>query len=288
MAAWMSRDRISSEDPRDYLRHVGKQADDAIELAEAALAFAALDNPQCSIGRYRDHLQAIAHDVAEEAGRLSAGADTLGARTMILNEVIFTRHGYRGDSHNYDDLQNANLMRVIDRRRGLPVALGIIYIHAGRAQDWDVTGINFPAHFMVRLSHLGQRAIIDPFNEGTVREVSELREMIKTSHGEDAALHPEHYAAVGNRDVLLRLQNNLKLRLCQSDDNARAVKVVENMMLIAPDEVGLWHDLGVLHGKTGNLRAAISALETFLGRAGQNAHRHHAATLLQELRTKLN
>jgi hypothetical protein len=85
MAAWMSRDRISSEDPRDYLRHVGKQADDAIELAEAALAFAALDNPQCSIGRYRDHLQAIAHDVAEEAGRLSAGADTLGARTMILN-----------------------------------------------------------------------------------------------------------------------------------------------------------------------------------------------------------
>jgi regulator of sirC expression with transglutaminase-like and TPR domain len=288
MAAWMSRDRFSSEDPRDYLRHVGKLADDAIDLAEAALAFAALDNPQSSAGRYRDHLQAIARDVAEEARRLPSGSDTLGARTMTLNEIIYARHGYRGDSHNYDDLQNANLMRVIDRRRGLPVALGIIYIHAARAQNWDITGINFPAHFMVRLSHSGQRAIIDPFNEGTVREVSELREMIKTSYGDDATLHPEHYAAVGNRDVLLRLQNNLKLRLCQSDDNAGAVRVVENMMLIAPDEAGLWHDIGVLHGRTGNLRAAISALEAFLERAGQNAHRHHAETLLQEFRTKLN
>jgi len=288
MATWTGGNHAPSHDPRDYLRHVGTLADRSIDLVEAALAFAAIDDPQSSPEYYRDHLETVARDVSKETMRLSSASDTLEARIGILNDVIYKRHGYRGDSQNYDDLQNANLMRVIDRRRGLPVALGIIYIHAARAQRWDIAGINFPAHFMVCLAHLGRRAIVDPFNDGTIREMAELREMIKTSHGDNATLRPEHCAAVGNRDVLLRLQNNLKLRLCQSNEIARAIDVVENMMLIAPDELGLWHDLGVLRGKIGNLRAAIEALETFIARAQPNAPRRQAETLLRQIRVRLN
>jgi len=53
-----------------------------------------------------------------------------------LTQVMAEEHGYGGDRQHYDDLQNANLIRVIDRRRGLPVALGILYLHAARAQGW--------------------------------------------------------------------------------------------------------------------------------------------------------
>src|SRR3546814_8592275 len=42
--------------------------------------------------------------------------------------------GYHGDTESYDDPQNADLVRVIDRRMGLPVSLGVLYIHAARAQ----------------------------------------------------------------------------------------------------------------------------------------------------------
>lgn len=276
------------DDSRAYLRHVGTLSDEAIPLAETALHLAALDHPQASLERYRHHLSLVARDVDEQAQSLTLGKDTLEARIDILNAVIYGRYGYRGDSLNYDDIQNANLMRVIARRRGLPVALGILYIHAARGQGWEITGINFPAHFMVRLEHRGRRAIVDPFNEGTVREIAELREMLRTSHGEDAELSPAHYAPVGNRETLMRLQNNLKLRLTQAGDNEKAIAVVESMLLIAPDEVGLWHETGVLHAKLGNLKAAIAALETFIARAGQKAARHQAATLLQKLHAQLN
>lgn len=275
-------------DPRDYLRHVGTLPDETIDLAEAALRLAALDRPQVSLERYRHHLALLARDVAEDAQRLKPDDDTLEVRMKILNDVIYARHGYRGDSLHYDDLQNANLIRVIDRRRGLPVALGILYIHTARAQAWPVTGIRFPAHFMVRLEHRGRRAIIDPFNEGVLRVVSELREMLKSSHGESAELTPGHYAPVGNRDVLVRLQNNLKLRLAQAGDVERALAVVESMMLFAPGEASFLHDAGALHAKLGNLRAAIAALETFIKRAEHEDAKHQAATLLQQLRAQLN
>ena len=286
MQPWTSPDPNDADDARAWLRRVGGLGDDAIPLAETALQLALLDRPHVPLDRYRQHLALVARDIGDAAR--DPGKDTLETRIQVLNAVLYGRYGYRGDSLNYDDLQNANLMRVIDRRRGLPVALGILYIHAARAQGWEVTGINFPAHFMVRLECRGRRAIVDPFNDGTVREVSELREMLKTSHGESAELDPVYYAPVGNRETLIRLQNNLKLRLTQTEEHARAVEVIESMLLIAPGETGLWYEIGTLQAKLGNLKAAIAALETYLGRVEQEPGRQKAAALLQKLRAQLN
>ena len=67
-------------------------------------------------------------------------------------EILAERHRLLGDDQTYDDLENANLISVIDRRRGLPVALSILYIHAARRQGWPVEGSNFPGHFLIRLA----------------------------------------------------------------------------------------------------------------------------------------
>ena len=66
------------------------------------------------------------------------------APPRALARTFCERFDYRGDSETYDDTQNADLIRVIRRRRGLPVALGILYLHAARAQGWPAVGLNFP------------------------------------------------------------------------------------------------------------------------------------------------
>jgi regulator of sirC expression with transglutaminase-like and TPR domain len=132
------------------------------------------------------------------------------ARVGALIQVIADDLGYRGDELTYDDLQNANLMRVIDRRKGLPVALGILYIHAARAQGWQAHGLNFPAHFLIAVEIAGQRAILDPFRGQRIGGAGALRGLLKSMLGEDAELSPAHSATLPNRAVLLRLQNNIK------------------------------------------------------------------------------
>ncbi len=92
--------------------------DAAIDLAEAALMLAAFDRPDAPIDAYRDHLGRLVVETAEAA----RGADSLEEKVDSVNAVLFERHGYQGDGETYDDMQNANLMRVIDRRKGLPVA----------------------------------------------------------------------------------------------------------------------------------------------------------------------
>jgi regulator of sirC expression with transglutaminase-like and TPR domain len=266
------------------LRAVAAAGDAPVAIAEAALALATFDRPRVDLARYKHHLATLACDIAGEARAANGAADCIAA----LNAVILGKYGYAGDQDNYDDLQNANLMRVIDRRKGLPVALGILYIHGARAQGWRICGIAFPGHFLVQLEDSGERVIFDPFNKGIVRGAAELRGLLKAVSGAAAELAPAHYAPVADRQVLLRLQNNIKLRLVQNRQYEKALDTVTGMLLFAPDHAALWREAALLRAHLGNYRAAIAALEEFLGRENHAGARHEAAALLQQFKTRLN
>src|SRR5258708_22889857 len=94
-------------------------------------------------------------------------------------------------------MQNANLMRVIDRRKGLPVALGILYIHAARAQGWDMAGLAFPGHFLGPLQDAGTPRVLAPLHGGNPPRAAELPPLLEAIPRPEAALAPPHYPPVG-------------------------------------------------------------------------------------------
>jgi regulator of sirC expression with transglutaminase-like and TPR domain len=263
----------------------GAGPDADIDLAEAALLLASLDRPEASLAACRAALARLVGDLANAA---TESGDRLAERARLLRAVIAERHGFLGDRETYDDLQNANLISVVERRRGLPVALAIIYIHAARALGWPIEGLNFPGHFLVRLGAADGRAILDPFDGGAPRDPGTLRDLLKLGAGAAAELAPEHFAALGNREILLRLQNNIRVRLIQADALEAATAILERMLLIAPKEPLLWLDAGGHYARLGNLRAAIDAAERCCGLAAEGELRQRAERLLQEMKGKLN
>src|SRR5579862_1792093 len=285
-------DAFDPEECARYLRELALLASPILPIGEAALALASYERPRVGLLRYRQHLAAIARDVGRHRGAQGdprgGHPGDLAGRVQALNEIILLKYGYSGDELTYDDLQNANLMRVVDRRKGLPVALGILYLHAARAQGWDSVGLGFPGHFLVRLTEGAERLIVDPFHGGRVCDAVTLRELLKAMAGQEVELMPEHYAPVADRDVLLRLQNNLKSRLLQAGRHERALRTVETMLLLAPDVAELWQEAGLLHARLGNMRAGINALEEFIIRAPEGTARHQAAAILQQIKSKLN
>lgn len=267
------------------LRQAGETADEQIDLARTALAFAACMRPQAGEARFADHLQTLVDEVRHEAsGKLSG----LAEKAEALRAVLVERHGYRGDRETYDDLDNADLSCVIERRRGLPVALSILWLHAGRGQGWAIAGLNFPGHFIVRLQTGGERLILDPFNDGQLLDTNDLRALLKSFAGERAELDMAHYQPLPNRAILLRLQNNIKIRLLNANAHDKALPVIERMLMVAPKDVALWREAGLVHRQLENLRAAIACLETAYGLAEASAARQRIAAEIAALKGKLN
>src|SRR3546814_13665356 len=133
------------------------------------------------------------------------------------------------------------MWRGVTRGAGLPCALGILYMHGGRANGWAIGGLSFPGHCLLRLDLGAERSISDPFNGGQPRDAVALRALLKGMAGENAELRPEHTRPVGCRDVLLRLQNNIKLRYVQEERSVDALAILETMLMIAPEQIGRAH-----------------------------------------------
>jgi regulator of sirC expression with transglutaminase-like and TPR domain len=273
-----------------WLKDSSKLPDDKLDLAKTALALAATTQPGISLDRYFHHLEKISSDVKEKhAALITAGAEN-NIETMLaaLKRAIVEEHGYKGDTETYDDLQNASLIRVIERRMGLPVTLAVLYIHAGRAMGWDIAGLDFPGHFLCRLEKDGRRVIFDPFHDCRILEAPDLRALVKKIKGPGAELSAVYFEPAKNKDILIRLQNNIKYRQIEQEDYAGALKTVEVMRMLDPDEFRLLLDAGVLYARTEQTMVAVRMLEEYIKKTPRESDRHDASLLLRELKELLH
>lgn len=269
-------------DPRLALEAIGQLPDVEIDIGDAALQLARVDAPAADWEAARAHLSELAREAVALPG------DTLAERVESLINLLTTRFGYSGDMDRYDDLANANLIRVIERRRGLPVALGIIWLHTARAAGWAAHGVDFPAHFLVALKGKSTQAVLDVFHGGQPMDAPELRELLKRIEGDGAELRPGLLRPMGTRAVLLRLQNNIASRRMQGGDLRGALTCVEDMLRIAPDQAELWRQGALLNQRLDQVAAALKGFERFLELSPDSRAAARVRSAMDELRTRLN
>ncbi len=269
-------------DPRAALEATGTLPDVEIDIGAVALQLARIDAPQADWNAAAMHLSEIARQAAALA------ADTPMLRAESLTGLIALRHGYRGDAETYDNLANANLIRVTERRKGLPVALGIVWLHAARAAGWAAHGVDFPGHFLLAFDGKGQQAVVDVFGGGTPLDARDLRVLIKRVEGPDAELRPGILQPMNARQVLLRLQNNIKLRRLRTGDVGGALACAEDMLRLAPDTAPLWRETAQIYHRGGQVSAALRCYERFLSLVPQGESAARVREVMTQLRSRLN
>ena len=273
-------------EPRAALKAIGQLADAEIDIGSAALQLARVDAPDADWRAAARHLSDLAHGAVRRAAVMDR--EDLPGRAAALADLLANEFGYGGDVESYNDPANANLIRVIERRRGLPVALGVIWLHAARAAGWGSHGVDFPAHFLVALEGYKTQVVLDVFNGGQVMSARELRALLKRVEGEAAELRPGLLQPMSTRRVLLRLQNNIMTRRLEAGDLRGGLRCTEDMLLIAPDQAELWRQAGVMNQKLEQVAAARDCYQQFLELVPEGAAANAVRTQLDILKSMLN
>ncbi|GAC1338640.1 MAG: SirB1 family protein [Acetobacteraceae bacterium] len=280
---------------RDALDAIGQLPDVEIDIAGAALQLARVDAPDSdwrSVGR---HLSELAREAVDLARGLPT--DSMAERARALAGLITGRHRYAGDTETYDDPANANLIQVVERRRGLPVALGVLWLHCTRAIGWGAHGIDFPGHFLLALEAqpvgkvrgaARQQVVLDVFAGGVPLEAKDLRALMKHVAGPSVELRPGVLQPMSARRVLLRLQENVRVRRLRKEDLDGTLACTEDMLRIAPDTASLWREAAVIHQRLDQVAAALRCYGRFLQLVPEGEAADRIRATMDELRARLN
>jgi regulator of sirC expression with transglutaminase-like and TPR domain len=255
----------------ESVAHLGLLDDEEIQIEFAALELSALDHEGIDLDPYVALLADMEEKLASIAGDALSGVE----QGRALAQVISVEYGFTGDRASYDAPLNADMIRVIDRRKGLPVSLSILYVGLARRLGWQADALNTPGHVVVSLASGESPAIIDPFSGGRQLDPDGLLALIGHATGATGFPDELHLSAMTNRMTLTRLLLNQASRAEQSADAARAMTLYERMTIVAPGDGAGWWELARLQlaaGKRMEARASLTSMLEITKKGEQRAH----------------
>jgi regulator of sirC expression with transglutaminase-like and TPR domain len=258
-------------------------------LVAAACAVASHADPTTDMDVVDEAIEDLADDAAsvfdsrEQA--VDRAADAPQAVAAYLHAAMFDRLNFRGDADDFYHPHNSFLPRVLERRRGLPISLSLVYkLVAGRLglRAW---GVGLPGHFVagIDLGIAGRTTWIDAYHGGRVLDRQDAAERVAACAGPDTGFDEEMLRPVTHRHWATRLIQNLLQAYTSDGRHADVAAMLELEILLWPDQPHLRRDLGLVLARLGQTRPASRWLGSYLQHRPNDPQR----TELEELLTAL-
>ena len=275
----------------ERLAKLAKTSEQEMNLAEAALLIAMDEYPGLDVDAYLRQIDELATSVQQRLPAQAGLEDTL----VTLNQFLFVEQGFSGDTDDYDDPRNSFLNEVLDRKRGIPITLSIIYMEVGRRLGLPLKGVSFPGHFLVKFSTREGEVVLDPFSGGSLMSKEDLVEMLEETYGAstDSTSAPLErlLAAAGKKEILVRMLRNLKGAYLRRERYEKALTVIDRILLIQPDQPDEIRDRGRIYEHLECFRAALEDYQSYLTlrpSAGDAPDAHRRIAELKQIVANLN
>jgi regulator of sirC expression with transglutaminase-like and TPR domain len=184
-----------------------------------------------------------------------------------INDLLFNVQKFKANTDDYYNPLNSYLNIVIERKRGIPITLCILYMRVARSVNFKMYPVNFPGHFLIKyiLEDNSGEIIVDPFNGGRIMDDYSLKALIDQAYPQQNI--PLTHALVEKAtaaQVVIRILNNLKGSYYEIQDMDRYN--IANEMVLAIDQYNpdAVRDKGIVLLKKGNPSEALKALNSYL------------------------
>jgi regulator of sirC expression with transglutaminase-like and TPR domain len=228
---------------------------DQIPLAEAAILIGAEDYPGLDTSGYLARIDALAEEIRDEV-RQADDARTAGT---ALTSFLHDRQEFRGNEDDYYDPRNSFLHEVLDRRRGIPITLSILYLEVGARLGLAVRGIGLPGHFLIKLSDAG--TYVDPFSGRVDLAEADCADRLRALHGGNAAFEPSMLEPQSNRQILTRVLTNLRVIYRNHANHQGARSALDRLILLNPRAGQLHRERADVLAGLGEYRLALNDVE---------------------------
>ncbi len=115
-------------------------SDGEFALFEAAVSLGQDEYPEMDVQTVLGEV-----DQLQERVRRRLAADSGPVQKLrILNQFFFQDLGFAGNVNDFYDPDNSFIHRLLQSRRGIPIALAVLWMELARAWGWPCAGWVFP------------------------------------------------------------------------------------------------------------------------------------------------
>jgi len=174
------------------------------DLVEGAIIIAKYQYPDIEEKAIKEYINKITQDVWLELN------DNLTAleKVKVLNRIIFDVHGFYGNTKNINSPKNSYINNVIERKKGNPITLGIVYLAVCNKLNIPMYGVDVPAHFILSYAEETDNVLfyLNIFNKGAVfgnHDIDKFLEQLKVEPKD------EYYTPCSSLTIIKRLVQHL-------------------------------------------------------------------------------
>ncbi|MCM3877974.1 MAG: transglutaminase-like domain-containing protein [Thermoanaerobaculia bacterium] len=221
------RELWSREDERDLTEFL-----DAVRREDLVGALFAIEGtPPVS----RRLAEAVLDDAAAAVRERAAGTRSSFQKARLLARVLAEELGFAGDEDDYYDPRNVLLGPLLERRKGMPILLSVLWMEVGRRAKIPVAGIGLPGHFIVRVGP-PPGTLADPFAGGVPLTVDDCRRKVKALAGGRVPWRADYLRQMEIPALLERVLRNLSGCRGRTGDEAGRFRAVTFLSALRPDE----------------------------------------------------
>ncbi len=209
-------------------------------LLEGALIINKYQYPSYDEDELRRKVSKIRQDIWLELN------DNLTAfeQVRVINHILFTHHGFKGNRDNYHQPQNSFMTDLISSKSGNPLSLGLMYAYLADSLELPIFGVNLPSHFILcYLDHQPEDEAlgltkddadvlfyINPFNAGAILQQEEIDEFLEK---QNLPRDDRFYRPCSNMEMIARMLNNLihSYIAANNDDKVRELRTMQSLLL---------------------------------------------------------
>jgi regulator of sirC expression with transglutaminase-like and TPR domain len=230
---------------------------DPARLDLAALSLSALFEDSLDIDGSLKALDALASRV-----QLPTRTDAL-TQVQAIKRVLVDEEGFRGNQQKYFEPQNSFLPEVLQSRQGIPITLSVVWLEVARRAGVPLYGVGFPGHFVIAIDADEHKLVIDPFHDGRILTEEGCEDLLHQV-APQVKFTPSMIAPAATKTIAYRMLTNLKRLYLDRGDGERALKVVDLMLVVAPDHPGELRARAAILSALGAYRAALVDIERCL------------------------
>lgn len=234
----------------------------------ASLLVAGHFSPGVSASEYKNRVDALTKAVKQDM--LLHNTDEAGFKALVKR--FYTKLAFTGSAQDFFSSKYSLLNEVIDYRTGIPVTLSILFCHIASTLGFNVSGVNFPGHFLIRYEISDERVLfVDPL-DGRFLNWQELESLYFSILGdmEEDEMPAEVLEAAEPQDIVLRLLQNLKAAFIKEEKYQAALSTIELLIQFCPDDPYERRDRGYLLHQLECPQVAMADYQYFIRQCPQD------------------